>query len=525
MFHWWIFEALEHMAVFLFDAAAKVGHHGHDGACDDDFYDRLSRRYSVILLITFTMLISTKQYVGEPIACFCPAHFTGTHVEYTNNICWISNSYFISFDRLLPKYPDPKTEEFIYFYQYVPFILIIQAIFFYIPALVWSSLNIRSGYDLGMLVTQARIIDTYTSDFRQASVQYLARYIDRILEYHRQKRSEYLDQLNSLKVSNFLLFLIRHDHIAMCNNHLMWCFLIIKILYLLNALGQLYLLNLFLGNDYHMYGFAVIRNLFRGNNENWTVTPRFPRVTWCNFAVRNLADNIHTYTVQCSLPINLFNEKIFLIIWFWLYFTALFTLFGFLYWVVSFFYPKFYRSNLIRYLSSMKRVNVHHFPENPFEEPPMVHRHHSSHNRRQSFGRSHYNSSMRNSRRQHSLASSYANRSARQNFDSAQLSRMQEPVEVPIPNETNSLETTTVSTPDEEPISPTVQLKLPAPLNSVTLNEHNRIVANFIENYLSHDGSLVLYILKINTNEVITGEIVTTLFEIFKTNYRIDTTN
>ncbi|CAF3222245.1 unnamed protein product [Rotaria socialis] len=173
----------------------------------------------------------------------------------------------------------------------------------------------------------------------------------------------------------------------------------------------------------------------------------------------------------------------------------------------------------------MKRVNVHHFPENPFEEPPMVHRHHSSHNRRQSFGRSHYNSSMRNSRRQHSLASSYANRSARQNFDSAQLSRMQEPVEVPIPNETNSLETTTVSTPDEEPISPTVQLKLPAPLNSVTLNEHNRIVANFIENYLSHDGSLVLYILKINTNEVITGEIVTTLFEIFKTNYRIDTTN
>lgn len=271
------------MASFLFDAAAKVGQHGHDGACDDDFYDRLSRRYSVILLVIFTILVSTKQYVGEPIACFCPAHFTGTHVEYTNNICWISNTYFVSFDRLLPKYPDPKTERFIYFYQYVPLILIVQAIFFYLPSLIWSSLNSKSGYDLGMLVTYSRLIDTYTSEVRETSVRHLARYIDRTLEYHRQKRLEYLDQMNSMKcssISSICSFFFMNNHIKMHDHHLMWAFLFSKILYLLNAIGQLYLLNFFLGNDYHMYGFAVIRALFTGNNENWTVTPRFPRVTW-----------------------------------------------------------------------------------------------------------------------------------------------------------------------------------------------------------------------------------------------------
>lgn len=32
---------------------------------DDDFIDRLSRRYSVLLLIIFTALVSTKQYVGD----------------------------------------------------------------------------------------------------------------------------------------------------------------------------------------------------------------------------------------------------------------------------------------------------------------------------------------------------------------------------------------------------------------------------------------------------------------------------
>ena len=268
------------IAVFLIDASAKVAHHRHDNTYDDDFYDRLSRRYSVILFVIFTMLVSAKQYIGEPIACFCPAHFTGSHVEYTNNICWISNSYFISFDRVLQKYPDPQRERFIYFYQYVPFILIIQAILFYIPSLIWSSLNCQSGYDLSMLVTKAHATDTYTSVVRETFVRYLARYIDRTLEYHRQKHLEYIDQLRSIKFSTLFSFLIQNNHMTMFDSHLMWSFLLIKIIYLFNILGQIYLLNLFLGYDYYLYGFAVIRGLFIGNNEDWTRIPRFPRVTW-----------------------------------------------------------------------------------------------------------------------------------------------------------------------------------------------------------------------------------------------------
>ena len=271
------------MAAFLFDLGAKMAQHGHDGAYDDDFYDRLSCRYSVILLAFFTVLVSTKQYVGEPIACFCPAHFTGTHVEYANNVCWISNTYFVSFDRILPENPDPKIEHFIYFYQYVPFILMVQAILFYIPSLIWSSLNSKSGYDLVMLVTHARVIDTYTANLRETSVYHLAYLIDKALEYHKRKRLEYIDQLRSIKyssLSSLYSFFLLNNHVKVRNNHLMWLFLLSKFLYLLNAFGQLYMLNIFLGNDYHMYGFSVIRALFSGNNENWTVTPRFPHVTW-----------------------------------------------------------------------------------------------------------------------------------------------------------------------------------------------------------------------------------------------------
>src|SRR5579883_2953117 len=65
----------------------------------DDFVDRLNRKYTVILLVIFVTVLNSKQYIGEPLSCFCPAHFTGAHVEYTNNICMISRSFYISMDR------------------------------------------------------------------------------------------------------------------------------------------------------------------------------------------------------------------------------------------------------------------------------------------------------------------------------------------------------------------------------------------------------------------------------------------
>jgi hypothetical protein len=231
----------------------------------------------------------------------------------------------------------------------------------------------------------------------------------------------------------------------------------------------------------------------------------------CNFAVRNLADNIHTYTVQCSLPINLFNEKIFLIIWFWLYFTTLLTLIGFIYWIIAFFYPEYYKSNIVRYLSSMKRINIHHFPQNPFQEQ-MHHRHH--HHRRYSFSHSH-RSSIHSGHHHHHFLASFASRTLRTSFDATRLSRVHEELEMPI-----SIEN--IETPEEQS---TPQRILDTRSDLTTLsNDDNRIITKFLKDYLGRDGTLVLYLLKINTSEVITGEIVTALFELFKTNYRINIT-
>ncbi len=52
----------------------------------DTFADRINCRYTPSLLIIFAVVTTTKNYVGDPIACWCPDHFTSAMVDYTNQV-------------------------------------------------------------------------------------------------------------------------------------------------------------------------------------------------------------------------------------------------------------------------------------------------------------------------------------------------------------------------------------------------------------------------------------------------------
>ena len=53
----------------------------------DSFIDRLSCSYTVMILGIFALGVTTKQWLGEvPISCWCPAHFTGSHCDFTNKV-------------------------------------------------------------------------------------------------------------------------------------------------------------------------------------------------------------------------------------------------------------------------------------------------------------------------------------------------------------------------------------------------------------------------------------------------------
>ena len=59
----------------------------------------------------------------------------------------------------------------------------------------------------------------------------------------------------------------------------------------------------------------------------------FPRESACDFRIRAHIDSlVHNYTVQCVLPINLYNEQLFTLLWAWLWLVTIANCYDFVVW-------------------------------------------------------------------------------------------------------------------------------------------------------------------------------------------------
>lgn len=299
---------------------------------DDDCVDRLSHRSTVVVLVCFAFVVSTKQFVGDPICCWCPAEFTPSQRHYANAVCWVSNTYYLPIDETIPSDVNlallgpQHSRRVICYYQWVPLMLIFQAMMSFSPCLVWRFLNQRSGVNLNSIMGAARVCsETSYLQLREAAVRYIVNHIDRCLLAQRDHRTGCCVRIKQLVAKMCCLVGGR-----IYGNYLVTAYLSVKVLYLANAVGQIYLLESFLAVDYRWYGAHVVERLIRGLD--WSPSDRFPRVTLCQFDVRHQS-RVHYYVVQCTLTINLFNEKIFLVIWFWYVVVALVTFVSILSWL------------------------------------------------------------------------------------------------------------------------------------------------------------------------------------------------
>ena len=161
---------------------------------------------------------------------------------------------------------------------------------------------------------------TTYADMREKSIKFVVDYVSKYLNV--KQRTE------GIICGNFGHFFPHCNSYGGCTysgNYLTVTYFIVKLLYVTNAIGQLFLLNVFLGTDYHVYGIEVIQRFI--NKDDWTQSYRFPRETMCDFRMRHM-NTVRRYVVQCALPINLFSEKIFIFLWFWFAILSLLTVFS-----------------------------------------------------------------------------------------------------------------------------------------------------------------------------------------------------
>lgn len=70
---------------------------------DDDVFDKINYKYTVAILVLFATLTATKQFDDDRIECWNRANFIKAYVQYTNQICYISSTYYVDRNKTIPQ--------------------------------------------------------------------------------------------------------------------------------------------------------------------------------------------------------------------------------------------------------------------------------------------------------------------------------------------------------------------------------------------------------------------------------------
>ena len=271
----------------------------------DNHVFRLHYKWSVLFLVGFSIMVTARQYFGDPIDCISRDSIPGYLLD---TYCWIHTTFSLEsawHKTVGVEVPYPGVDKYsaksegkrVYhaYYQWVCFVLFFQAIFFYVPHYLWKAAEGGKIKNLVLGLNNPIMQEEEKENSRKLLVGYLQRNIG---------------QHNS----SFLVYCVA------------------EILNFVNVIGQMKLMDKFLGGEFSSYGWDVIRF----TEWDWSVRydpmiKVFPRLTKCTFHCYGTSGDVQRHDAMCILPINIINEKIYVFLWFWFYFLAVASLSAIIY--------------------------------------------------------------------------------------------------------------------------------------------------------------------------------------------------
>ncbi|KAK3928518.1 Innexin inx2 [Frankliniella fusca] len=258
--------------------------------CIDNKIFKLHTKLTFILLVGFSLALTCKQYVGEPIECV--VHKEPLSKEVMNSYCWIHSTFTVPkwIDGRIGKdvshpgvssYTDRDEIKYHSYYQWVCFVLFFQAVLFYIPRYLWKTWE--RGLIKNMLQSLGNpVLDEET---RTKEKKKLAEYLYKSLRHHKS-------------------YAVR--------------FFICEALNFVNVFGQIYLMDSFLGGEFTTYGYSVIGfSEMQPEDRGDPMSFVFPKVTKCTFHMFGASGSVQTIDSLCVLALNILNEKIYIFLFFW----------------------------------------------------------------------------------------------------------------------------------------------------------------------------------------------------------------
>ncbi|KAG7303831.1 hypothetical protein JYU34_010732 [Plutella xylostella] len=283
----------------------------------ENFAFKLHYRATVVLLLACVVLVCGREYFGEHIRCISdggvPEHVIQTYCFFMATFTiTLLQSGFLPHPGVGPIAGSDETLHHTY-YQWVPFVLFLQSMAFYLPHSIWKK---KEGGRVKALVDglqMARI--AIEDDDMQVNGQ----------------------NIPSRSTLEKRLDIIRKDIVLRLRITRTWSVWLVsmEVANLMNIILQIYLTNKFLNGHFYVLGLSLF-------NVNWNTIADpletvFPKVTKCIFHKYGPSGSIQQHDALCVMALNIIHEKIYTLLWFWFFFLLLVSIIA-VAWRISTFY-------------------------------------------------------------------------------------------------------------------------------------------------------------------------------------------
>lgn len=275
----------------------KARYQGDKADIDSAFF-KLHYRTSASILFISTILVTANNLIGKPIDCMgegIPGNVLSTY-------CWIMSTFSVPSRNAAGKgtaYPyqgveplaNANEDEYVRhaYYQWVPFVLFLQGVMFYIPHYLWKTYEDKRLQK----ITSGLRGRTLSLEQRKDQCEILVKYVKETLHM---------------------------------NNWYAGVFFICDILNFINVIGQMFFINKFLGGVFLSYGTQVLHfSEMEPEDRTDPLVDVFPRLTKCTFHKYGPSGSIEKHDAMCLLATNIISEKIYVFLWFWLIILAVLT--------------------------------------------------------------------------------------------------------------------------------------------------------------------------------------------------------
>ncbi|XP_068234407.1 uncharacterized protein [Palaemon carinicauda] len=283
-----------------------------DSVSIDNNIFRLHYKATMFILVAFSLLVTQKQYFGDPIDCIVE----GVDAGIMDTYCWIHSTFTIpalTGAVVGQEVPHPgvanpeqhgsddqhETKHHKY-YQWVTLFLYLQAIMFYVPRYLWKIWEGGKVKNLVMELNSPIVEDDAKRERKTMLVNYFSQNL--------------------------------HNH-----NFYAFRFFVCELLNFVNVIGQIYFTDRFLGYEFTTYGTRVIQFSEQElGSRHDPMDEVFPKVAKCTFHKYGASGSIERHDGLCVLPLNIFNEKIYIFLWFWFIIVAVVSGVGLLYRMATF---------------------------------------------------------------------------------------------------------------------------------------------------------------------------------------------